>query len=422
MELSNYELHAIDEYISTKGPHRSPVDIVRSCRALLIRIMQDICVRKYKLDIYSNEFKNPLIYVVRSGFFTKPNPIPGKDKYIPRSPRLEKIYNQVNIVKGNRELTDYGVFSATEEEANQCLNGIKIIAVWYFNNYRKIYLDNVSNLSAEQKIQVKELFTLELNFIEKIIERDKYYLVLLIDSSQSMLWPYLKDKKNWNSENTTDYQNAVTEVQSAMQFAHEKALTAFRGSSICKEGYLYIYQSTFNHKRKHLNDPEILSPEKYGTDKVVKINRTNYYPDGMTALYDNVDESLKVVYNHYLLPVLEKEKRVDKVIICVITDGEDTIVEGISKNSNPNEYEIRKRTKLRSIANTISRLRGDENSKYSFLYSSVLIGLTSNHFTEDALKKIKKELVFDESISINQTDEYSIRKAFKLFSTNAINR
>lgn len=421
MELSHYELEAIDEYINAKSRHRSPKDIVRNCRGFLIRIMQDICVRKYKLETYSDEFKNPLGYVIKRNFFTRPNPSPGKDRYVPNNSRLRNVYNQITIIKGNRELSDY-VTSATEEEANQCIDGVKFLGKWYFNDHRKIYLDNVSNLSAEQKIQVKELFTLELNFIEKIIERDKYYLVLLIDSSQSMLWPYLNDKNNWNSENTADYQNAVAEVQSAMQFAHEKALTAFRGSSVCKEGYLYIYQSTFNHKRKHLNDPEILSPEKYGTDKVVKINRTNYYPDGMTALYDNIDESLKVIYNHYLLPVLEKEKRVDKVIICVITDGEDTIVEGISKNSYPNEYEIRKRTKLRSIANTISRLNGDENNKYSFLYSSVLIGLTSNHFTEDALKVIKKELGFDESISIHQSDEYSIRKAFKLFSTNAINR
>ena len=59
--------------------------------------------------------------------------------------------------------------------------------------------------------------------------------------------------------------------------------------------------------------------------------------------------------------------------------------------------------------------------KKNFLVSSVLIGLTGTDFSENKLKEIKKELSFDESVSINQADEQSIRKAFKLFSTNAIN-
>lgn len=66
-------------------------------------------------------------------------------------------------------------------------------------------------------------------------------------------------------------------------------------------------------------------------------------------------------------------------------------------------------------------LRGSGDIKKNFLVSSVLIGLTGTDFSENKLKEIKKELSFDESVSINQADEQSIRKAFKLFSTNAIN-
>jgi hypothetical protein len=66
-------------------------------------------------------------------------------------------------------------------------------------------------------------------------------------------------------------------------------------------------------------------------------------------------------------------------------------------------------------------LRGNGDIKKNFLVSSVLIGLTGTDFSENKLKEIKKELSFDESVSINQADEQSIRKAFKLFSTNAIN-
>ena len=130
----------------------------------------------------------------------------------------------------------------------------------------------------------------------------------------------------------------------------------------------------------------------------------------MTALYDVIDESLKVVYDNYLKKTLQEEKRIDKVIIGVVTDGDDTVLNADQKSN-----------KIAEIKQYLKMLRGNGDIKKNFLVSSVLIGLTGTDFSENKLKEIKKELSFDESVSINQADEQSIRKAFKLFSTNAIN-
>lgn len=241
-----------------------------------------------------------------------------------------------------------------------------------------------------------------------IVERETYYVILLLDSSQSMVWPYLQDQSNTNQLDSEDYKNAITEIQNEMQSAHEKSLNSLRGSSPCKDGYMKVFQYTFNHRKKSLNGPEELNT--FGLDKVVKIGKNNYTPEGKTALYDVIDESLKVAYDLYLKKTMEEEKRIDKLIIGVVTDGEDTVLNSEQKDQKINE-----------IKRYLKMLRGDGDIKKCFLVSSVLIGLTGSDFSETRLKEIKKELSFDESISINQADEQSIRKAFNLFSTNALN-
>lgn len=169
---------------------------------------------------------------------------------------------------------------------------------------------------------------------------------------------------------------------------------------------------TFNHRKIVLNQPEELSPfkEGKGVDNVVEINSNVYRPEGMTALYDVIYESLQIIYDQYLKNAMIEDKRIDKVSIGVLTDGEDTVLDSTGKKS-----------RISDIVKYIRMLRGAGNEKLKFLVSSVLIGLTSTEFSEKKLQQIKEELTFDESISINQADEKSIRKAFKLFSTNALN-
>jgi uncharacterized protein YnzC (UPF0291/DUF896 family) len=406
MELLKFEKKSVERYISAISQHRAPRDIITDCRDSIIGIMKTVLIEKYNYSEGSAEVKEPTKSFFKTDFFGSGE---GRD-FKPHNQAFQNAKNYINIITGSRNPVTYLTEDpeTLPEEARQCRNALQEFLTWYFSNYKKYYLETIATLNTTEKSEVAHLFVTRVQRSERITERETYYVVLLIDSSQSMVWPYLKDPNNSNKETSADYKNAITEVQKTMQFAHEKALQALRGSSICKEGYLKIYQYTFNHKKKVLNLPEELSP--VGKDKVEKISGSNYLPDGMTALYNVIDESLKVVYDDYLKRTMEEDKRIDKVIIGVITDGEDTVVSGSEKSN-----------KIAEIKQYLKMLRGSGDIKKNFLVSSVLIGLTGTDFSENKLKEIKKELSFDESVSINQADEQSIRKAFKLFSTNAIN-
>lgn len=406
MELLKFEKKSIERYISAISQHRAARDIITDCRDSIIGIMKTVLIEKYGHAENSDAVREPTYSFFNTDFFGTGT---GKS-FKPHNQSFQNAKNYIHIITGSRNPVTYLTEDpeTLPDEARQCRNALQEFLTWYFSNYKKYFLEPVTNLNTSEKSEVAHLFVTKVQRSERITERETYYVVLLIDSSQSMVWPYLRDPNNSNKESSADYKNAVIEVQNAMQFAHEKALHALRGSSICKEGYLKIYQYTFNHKKKVLNLPEELSP--VGKDKVEKISGSNYSPDGMTALYNVIDESLKVVYDDYLKRTMEEDKRIDKVIVGVITDGEDTVVSGTEKSN-----------KIAEIKQYLKMLRGSGDIKKNFLVSSVLIGLTGTDFSENKLKEIKKELSFDESVSINQADEQSIRKAFKLFSTNAIN-
>lgn len=239
---------------------------------------------------------------------------------------------------------------------------------------------------------------------EDLVEREYYYVVLLIDSSQSMLWPFLKDQRNKHEFDSDDYKTAVKKVQASITEAHAKALDALRKSSICKAGYLKVYQYTFNSAKRLINEPELLN--RFGRDKVVKLNSDNYMPESITALYDVIYEALDVVYTDYLKPEVEKHSRPDKVIIGVITDGEETSLDPAERAQ-----------RIQEIKGLLKELRGTDT--YSHLFSSVLIGLTSQDYSKRKLQEEKEKLSFDDHISIDQSDDKAIRNAFRLWSSEA---
>ncbi|MBX3008043.1 MAG: VWA domain-containing protein [Melioribacteraceae bacterium] len=414
MELTSHDKKIIQKYISAFSEHRNPEDVLSDCRTSVVTLMQSILIEEYKYAPTSTDLKEPAKCFFESDFIEKKI----GSKREPRSQELLNIKNQMSIVLQNRNFKQYSTDDDNEkleELAKQSKSALTVICRWFFSKHKKFQLSLVTNLSFDDKEAVKHLFYVKIDKKEKdVIEREYYYVILLIDSSQSMLWPYLKDQRNYDKEDSSDYKEAVSVVQKAMQVAHEKALTALRGSSICKgdnncTGYMMIYQYTFNHRKKLLNPPEELS--SVGLDKVAKISKINYYPEGRTALYDVIDESIKVIYDNYLKKAMDEEKRIDKVAIGVITDGEDTVITDAHQ----------KASKISEIRKYLNILRGQGDLSKCFLVSSVLIGLTGTDFSESKLKEIKSELTFDEIISINQSDEHSIRQAFKLFSTNAIN-
>lgn len=240
---------------------------------------------------------------------------------------------------------------------------------------------------------------------EFIVDRDPYHVILLIDSSGSMLFPYLKDEDNWNSVDSADYKQAVVKTQQAITEAHRIALQALRGSLTCQECSLFLTQYKFNSSKTKLNEAAELSSE--GIDDVVILNQDNYSPFNGTALYNTIHEALTIIYERKIKPDYDTRKMTDKVVICVITDGIDTFLRD----------EIQKNKKIKEIKELIDLLRGDKYQKP--LHSSVLIGLTSQDFTKDKLEEVREELSFNEAISINQSDEHAIRKAFKMASTEA---
>lgn len=412
MELSRFEKNAIASYISAIAPHSEAKEVILHCRESVISFMQSILVDKYKYSPTSEEISNDSL-ISKTFFSTDFIGKKENGRFKPHNQNMQNISDQINLIIHKRnpvahprpdnkidddDLQDFSI---------QCVIGLRQILKWYHNNHKKHYLNNIDNLNSEEKNVVAPLFTSKIERTEKsIVERETYYVILLIDSSQSMLWPFLKDPGNSNNDESTDYKQAVVQVQKAMQFAHEKALNALRGSQVCRDGYLQLYQFTFNQKEMVLNKPEFLTPE--GLDNVVKISSNNYYPEGRTALYDTIHRSLKVMYEIHLKPELDKNGRYDKVIIGVITDGEDTMLDGPLITHKINE-----------IKQYLTILRGE--LRKSYLVSSVLIGLTGNEFTDNKLKEIRKEMNFDESISIIQADEHSIRKAFKLFTGKATN-
>jgi hypothetical protein len=405
MELLKFEKKSIERYISAIRQHREPRDIITDCRDSIIGIIKTVLIEKYKKDENSSEVREPMKSFFETDFFGTGV---GKN-FKPHNHSFQNAKNYLYIITGSRNPVTYLTEDpeSLTQESRQCRNALQEFLTWYFSDYKKYYYNSITNLTAEEKSEVAHLFTIKINRTEKsIVERETYYVILLIDSSQSMLWPFLKDPANSNNDESTDYKQAVGQVQKAMQFAHEKALNALRGSQVCLDGYLQLYQLTFNQKEMVLNKPEYLSNE--GLDKVVKINSNNYYPEGKTALYDTIHRSLKVIYEIHLKPELDKNGRLDKVCIGVITDGDDTMLNELQKTQRINE-----------IKQYLTILRGE--IRKNFLVSSVLIGLTSNEFSDNKLKEIRKELNFDESISIIQADEHSIRKAFKLFSSKASN-
>jgi hypothetical protein len=338
-----------------------------------------------------------------------------KNKNVSHKGKFHSHFNEFHFqfftVNTLRNKISHEGYEPTATETDLSTQYSKECLIYYFKHcIQKLRGDiNTSDVVAAQMLN--ELFPLPSEK-EEIVERPKFYVILLIDSSGSMQWPA-------NKLNNGDKQKGLLAVQKEIALAQEKALNSLRGSADCLKRSMLVYQYTFNDEMEILNQPEKLDP--FGDDKVKKINSSNYIPGGMTALYSTIEESLKVTYNKYLKIAKEHKRRIDKVSIGVITDGEDNYIDGIQKEKNGPAYLLKKDEKIRSIKSLLRTLRGDGNVNELHLESSVLIGLTGSGLSETKLKEIQKELGFEVSISIDSEDEKSLRQAFKTASTNALN-
>lgn len=163
-------------------------------------------------------------------------------------------------------------------------------------------------------------------------------------------------------------------------------------------------------------------------DDVKRLSRSNYYPDGMTSLYDTIEQSTRLVYNQYLKPSKQRNE-IDKLILVVITDGEDTFIEKTNRYKLENDrqwreqelYTILRKEKVSKIKGLLRKLRGHDSFGQQHLETSILIGLTNNQFSAKNLEDLQREISFNDSIAIDQSDSLALRTAFRLFSSNALN-
>ncbi len=443
MKLSDYELIILEQLHSASRKEREPKDVINDCRDATTAMLQHFCLYDCGLKEDSKEFKKSWGYLTYDhSFFHGEYP---NTKLTYKSSKKNiyiKIRYGIKKIKDARQGLAYKKKVSDKDGANLILLTLKEICKYYFHEIRNYQLKSIKNIpkqyhdSLESMLQTNERFeqikkkrtqdSEEIIYETIIRQRPILYVLVLIDASSSMLWPFLKNQENATNPFSEDYKQAVKKVQETIKKSHIKALTALRGSRDCQQRNLKVCQYIFNHEIQPLNAPVILDKDKM--DEVKILSPKNYYPDGMTALYDVIEQSTRLVSEKYIMPS-KKNMEVDKLILVVITDGEDTYVNNTEKYIRGTDrkwkiqeaYSRHKKAKINKIRQIFKTLRGQENFGQKHLETALIIGLTNNQFPKETLEELQNELGFNESISIDQNDEQALRRAFSLFSSNALN-
>lgn len=285
--------------------------------------------------------------------------------------------------------------------------GLLSIFKWHFiqnRNYRS-YRTEIDEFYRKTS-EIKE------NPLWKVLRIEKYSESTIGNIAKAK--PYKKE--NIKLETTRrpifgvfviDMSGSMVEYKDDAIFAHKEAIEALRGSADCINKSLYLTQYVFNENvHPPLNQLAII--RNNGNDKIILLNKENYTPNGLTALYDTLEEALNYIYNE-MSSVRMADSKKPQISIAIITDGEDNK----SKSATP---EIIKNLMLDLLEN-------------GYHYSSVVIGLTDPEtFSKARLEEMRKSLGFSESISIDCADSdialrrKKIREAFKLGSLKLVGK
>jgi hypothetical protein len=440
MKLSDYELIVLEQLYSASRLEREPKDVVNDCREATTALLQHFCLYDCNIKEDSQDFRNYWGYLTdfdTSFFYGKKQAAKNSYQTLKKE-AYTTIQINIKIIKNQRKHQSYKRGKNDKDDAMQVFLTLKKVCKLYFNDIRDYKYQDVENLPETFSDLFKSLIPApkerfsnkksseEINYERIIRQRPIYYVLVLIDASSSMLWPFLKDQASINNPDSSDYKQAIKKLQSSIKKAHLSALNALRGSRDCQQRNLKVCQYIFNHEMYPLNAPVVL--DKDGMDEVKTLSPENYYPDGMTALYDTIEQSTRLISKKYIMPSKERME-VDKLILVVITDGEDTYIKNTGKyilgsDKRWREQEIYKKYKKEQIGKihqNFKLLRGHGNYGQKHLESAILIGLTNKQFSEKALEKLQDELGFNESIPVNQNDEQALRRAFNLLSSNSLN-
>ena len=429
--LSEFEINSLKEYstldLENENSMRSNIS---SLNGVLDTFIKEYCYRKYDGLEVGGVFEGTDImwktedrFVVERFAEDKARLVGHFQEFKNNCDRLRRLRNTASEHKKRESLLTLNMVKSANDYLLYCLR-------WYFEKGMEVSKNDIeeTNIKAVQDALEKIFSIGEENtdffdlggFQEKLLEREKHYVLFLIDSSSSMIFFSLKDKKYFNDEKSEQYQKAKKSLIDTISSAHQQTLNALRGSLTCRQRAMEVYQYTFNATSNVLNEPRKLSPLGL-EDKVVLIDSNNYEPFSVTALYQTLEEALGNIYTNYLKKNKDKFKRIDKLSIGIITDGEDTYIDNTLIYNEKELYETKKKAKLKKIKEWLKMLRGNGDLSQNHLEGSVVIGLTGEHFSKEKLEVIRKEIGFEEAISISDSNEKSIRRAFKTASTGALN-
>jgi len=204
---------------------------------------------------------------------------------------------------------------------------------------------------------------------------------------------------------TPVYASLLIDVSGSMQphvsnviLGHKEALSAIRGSMICKQKALFLMQHVFNHESQLLNT--LTRVDASANDTITTLNQGNYRPHSTTALYDTLYEAINLICSHVNSLKVTKGKK-PEIVIGVMTDG----IDNQSRNYSPGD--------IRQLMQFLE--------KESTIKSSVLIGWTNpNELSLDYLQKLQYQLGFNEVVALDQSDPKVIREAFNLWSSRVV--
>ena len=232
---------------------------------------------------------------------------------------------------------------------------------------------HVSDKNFERNMQDERF--IHSNIEQKKLLRTPVYASLLIDVSGSM------------HEHTND-----------VILGHKEALSAIRGSLICKQKSLFLMQHLFNHESQLLNS--LTRVDKSGNDAIIVLDKNNYRPHSTTALFDTLYEAINMICIEVNSLKVTRGKK-PEIVIGVMTDGADT------QSKSYNSKDIKKLMEYLEKENVIK--------------SSVLFGWTSRQdLSIKYLEELKTKIGFKEAIALNQSEPKAIRDAFNLFSQRIV--
>lgn len=380
--LKNYEKEIVEAWHTAQGNRTIPFKVSLTQIGLCTeRICQSIYIRIYKKEPSSTLTFFKLINKFYSeGIFDI---------------QLKTMINAIRNSSANRRHKSIIIGKAFTDKMRLILIDI---VLWYQKTYNMKF-SNLQLIKYQDILYKKPAYLYEKLRKSGHISENTYNRNM---NDEKFLNIKIEDKKLLR---TPVYTSLLIDVSGSMRnhtneviTGHKEALSAIRGSMICKQRALFLMQHLFNHESQLLNP--LTKVDKQANDSIVVLDNYNYKPHSTTALFDTLFEAINLICLEVNSLKVTKGRK-PEIIIGVMTDG----IDNESKSHNPGD-----------IQKLMEHLKQENVIK-----SSVLIGwINPKDLSVKYLKDLQNKLGFEEAIALNQSDPKSIRKAFKLFSQRVV--